>query len=163
MKISYALLFVFGVLLWSCEGEQGPAGPDGLITQIFEAEVDFTPENNFEMIIDIPASIEVYTTDIVMAYVLAGVDNDIDIWEPLPQTWYFDEGVLVYAYDYTFQDIRFFIDGTVDPTFLLPEFTQSLIFRIAVIPADMTQSVDVNNYNEVMNAIKDHEILKAIN
>jgi len=163
-KISLFLLFSI-VLFMSCEGPQGPPGfdgfdgfdgadgADGLIGSIFEVEADFTPDG-YEYSVDIPASIEVFDTDIVMAYVLTEVLDGVDIWEPLPQTLFFGNEILLYGYDYTFSDVRFFLDGTIDLNSLDALYTDNILFRVAVIPADFAASIDVSNINEVMDAIQ---------
>ena len=162
-NISIVILLFVGILT-SCEGDIGPQGPpgydgfdgadgaDGLIGSIFEVEADFTPDS-YEFFVDIPASIEVYDTDVVMAYILSGVDNDVDIWEPLPQTLFFGNEILLYGYDYTFFDVRFFLDGTINLNSLDPLYTDNIIFRIAVIPADFAESVNTLNFDEVMGAM----------
>ena len=162
-NISIVVLLFVGILT-SCEGDIGPQGPpgydgfdgadgaDGLIGSIFEVEADFTPDS-YEFFVDIPASIEVYDTDVVMAYILSGVDNDVDIWEPLPQTLFFGNEILLYGYDYTFFDVRFFLDGTINLNSLDPLYTDNIIFRIAVIPADFAESVNTLNLDELMGAM----------
>lgn len=163
-KISLFLLFSI-VLFMSCEGPQGPPGfdgfdgfdgadgADGLIGSIFEVEADFTPDG-YEYSVDIPASIEVFDTDIVMAYVLTEVLDGVDIWKPLPQTLFFGNEILLYGYDYTFSDVRFFLDGTIALNSLGALYTDNILFRVAVIPADFAASIDVSNINEVMDAIQ---------
>jgi len=107
-----------------------------------------------ELFTDIPTSIEVFDTDIVIAYILSGVDDGIDIWEPLPQTLFFDNGILLYGYDYTLNDVHFFLDGTIDLTTLEALYTDNIIFRVAVIPADFAATINTSNINEVMKAMK---------
>ncbi|MEJ2112897.1 MAG: collagen-like protein [Flavobacteriaceae bacterium] len=159
-KISILVLLLAGILT-SCEGDIGPQGPpgfdgldgaDGLIGSIFEVEADFS-SNEYEFFVDIPSSIEVFDTDVVMAYILSGVDNDVDIWEPLPQTLFFGSDILLYGYDYTFFDVRFFLDGTIDLNSLDPLYTDNIIFRVAVIPADFAESINTLNLEEVMGAM----------
>ena len=161
-KISLLLSFIV-VLFISCEGDPGPPGfdgldgldgADGLIGTIFEVEADFTADNGYEYLVDIPLEIEVFDTDVVMAYILTGVDNDIDIWEPLPQTLFFGNDILLYGFDHTVSDVRFFLDGTIDFETLDPLFTDDIIYRVAVIPAAFAEKIDVLNIDEVMNAMK---------
>ncbi len=160
-KISILLSF-FVVLFISCEGEQGPPGfdgfdgadgADGLIGSIFEAEISFNNGNDFQELVDFPVSIDVFDTDIVIAYVLTGIDNDTDIWEPLPQTLFFGSDILLYGYDYTVSNIRFFLDGTVNFAGLDPLFTDNVIFRVAIIPADLATKINTSDLNEVMGAL----------
>lgn len=161
-KISLLLSFIV-VLFISCEGDPGPPGfdgldgldgADGLIGTIFEVEADFTADNGYEYLVDIPLEIEVFDTDVVMAYILTGVDNDIDIWEPLPQTLFFGNDILLYGFDHTVSDVRFFLDGTIDFETLDPLFTDDIIYRVAVIPAAFAEKINVLNIDEVMNAMK---------
>jgi len=168
MKNLFTLLTLVSLLFISCEGEMGPPGRDGLdgldgvniLGQIFEAQVDFNTGNNFEAYVEFPSNIEVFDTDVVIAYVLVGNDNGVDIWEPLPQTLFFDEGILLYGFNHTFADIVFFMDGTVSLQNLLPELTQDIIFRVAILPADAAQNLDLNNLENVMNSFKNKEVIK---
>jgi len=159
-KLSILFVSFVLVLFNSCTGDIGPEGPpgfdgaDGLIGSIFEVEATFTEAEGFEIFTDIPASIDVFDTDVVIAYILNGVDNGVDIWEPLPQTLFFDNGILLYGYDYTLNDVHFFLDGTIDLTTLDGLFTDNIVFRVAVIPADFAATINTANINEVMSALK---------
>jgi len=139
-------------------GPVGPAGADGLIGAVFEAQIDFNKGNDYTGVVDIPNSIEVFDSDVVMAYILTGVDGGTDIWEPLPQTLFFGNEILLYGYDYTFADVKFFLDGTIDLGTLDPLFTDGIIFRVAVIPADFAQSIDLNKMEDVMQALNIEEV-----
>ena len=161
MKKISMLVVLFAVLLTACEGEMGPPGPpgldgldgaDGLIGSIFEVQADFNPDG-FEFVVEIPSTIEVVDTDVVIAYILSGVENNVDIWEPLPQTLFFGNDILLYGYDYTYFDVRFFLDGTIDLYSLSPLYTDNVIFRVAVIPADFAGSINTLNLEEVMAAM----------
>ena len=161
MKKISILVVLFAVLLTACEGEMGPPGPpgldgldgaDGLIGSIFEVQADFNPDG-FEFFVEIPSTIEVFDTDVVIAYILSGVENNVDIWEPLPQTLFFGNDILLYGYDYTYFDVRFFLDGTIDLYSLSPLYTDNVIFRVAVIPADFAGSINTLNLEEVMAAM----------
>ena len=160
-KISILFISFVLVLFNSCIGDIGPQGPpgfdgfdgaDGLIGSIFEVEATFAPDG-YEYTVDIPTSIQVFDTDIVMAYVLTDDSDGLDIWEPLPQTLFFGNDILLYGYDYTLADVRFFLDGTIDLNTLDPLFTDNILFRVAVIPADYAASINTLNMNEVMGAL----------
>lgn len=170
--IAIAGSFVLGFGLTSCEGPVGPPGPpgapgfdgaDGLIGSIFEAQVSFDRGvDGYEVFVDFPASIDVFDTDVVMAYRLMGVENGTDIWEPLPQTLFFGSEILLYGFDHTSFDIRFFLDGNFNLDSLGPDETDGIIFRIAIIPADLAAVLDVNNFENVMSALKVEQV-KRIN
>ena len=166
-KLSILVLLFVG-LLTSCVGDLGPQGPpgfdgfdgqdgldgaDGLIGSIFEAEGTFTEANGYEFFADIPTSIEVFDTDVVLAYTLSGVDNGVDIWEQLPQTLFFENDILLYGFDFTVADVRFFLDGTINLTTLDPLYTDNILFRVAVIPADFAATINTANFNDVMKAM----------
>ncbi|MDJ0645554.1 MAG: collagen-like protein [Flavobacteriaceae bacterium] len=161
-KVSTLLLAFLTLLFISCEGDPGPPGPpgfdgvdgaDGLIGSVFEAEVTFNAANEYQTLVTIPTSIEVFDTDVVTAYVLTDVDNGVDIWEPLPRTLFFGSEILLYGYDFTFSDVNFFLDGTVDFAGLDPIYTDGVIFRVAVIPADLASRINTSDINEVMGAM----------
>lgn len=162
-KLSLLSSLLVVLLFISCTGDPGPQGPpgfdgidgaDGLIGTIFEVEADFNANNNYEYLVDIPTNIEVFDTDVIMAYILTGVDNDVDIWEPLPQTLFFDDGILLYGFNHTFFDVNFFLDGTKDFASLDPLFTDGVVFRVAVIPAAFAETTDLTNIKEVMSAMQ---------
>jgi hypothetical protein len=158
--IAGSFILLFGLV--SCEGPAGPPGPpgfdgadgaDGLIGTVFEAEVDFNPSNDYSGFVEFPGNVEVFESDVVVAYILTAVEDGTDIWEPLPQTLFFGPDILLYGYDHTVFDIRFFLDGTVVFANLDPVFTDGIIFRIAIIPAAFAEDLDVNNLEDVMNAL----------
>ena len=161
-KIS--LLFAFiAFSLTSCSsdepgppGPQGPPGEPGLIGTVFEADVDFMADD-YSVVIPIPENIEIYQTDVVLVYLLEAVDNNTgaDIWTPLPQTFYLDEGEVVYNYNFTADNVAIFLDGTVDLSTLDAAFTTDQIFRIVIVPAGEidAMSIDASNYLEVEAAL----------
>ncbi len=162
-KLSLLSSLLVVVLFISCTGDPGPQGPpgfdgidgaDGLIGTIFEVEADFTAGNNYEYLVDIPTNIEVFDTDVIMAYILTGIDDDVDIWEPLPQTLFFEDGILLYGFNHTFFDVNFFLDGTKDFASLDALFTNGVVFRVAVIPAAFAETLDLTNIQDVMSAME---------
>lgn len=157
------LLPLLALLFISCEGPMGPPGRDGvnIVGQMFEANVSFNAGNGYEVFVDIPSQIDVYDTDIIVAYILVGEFEGKDIWEPLPQTLFLDDGTtLLYGYNYTIVDVSFFLDGTTNLDFLDSGFTQDIIFRVAVLPADQVQGLDLNNMDNVLNSLENNEIIK---
>lgn len=173
MKKLYTLLFVLPIFLFSCEGPVGPPGPpgptgppgeggSGLLGQVIEVEADLNSATGFEYFVEIPNDIEVYETDVITVYRLMEVVDDTDVWEPLPQTLFRNDGILLYGFDYTLFDVRLFLDGTVDFGRLDPDDTDDQIFRIAIIPADYAKSVDVTKMDKVMKALNVKDV-KRIN
>ena len=161
---------VMSAFLSSCEGPMGPPGPtgppgqdglDGLIGAVFEAQIDFTPGNGYSDVVTFPGSIDVFDSDVVVAYILTAVENGTDIWEPLPQTLFFGNDILLYGYDYTSSDIRFFLDGTVNFDALDDFFTDGVIFRVAIIPADFAKEIDVSKMEDVMSVMKVDQVIRV--
>ena len=172
MKKIYTLLFI-AILLISCEGSVGPPGPpgpqgaqgedgaDGLIGQVIEVEADLNNGTNFEYFVEIPSEIEVFESDVIMVYRLMEVFEGSDVWEPLPQTIFRDDDILLYAFDYTIFDVRLFLDGTVDFGELDPIDTDGLIFRIAIIPADFAKDVNLKKIDNVLKALNVKEVKRV--
>jgi len=173
MNKFYTILF-FAIVLISCEGTVGPPGPpgpqgvpgedgaDGLIGQVIEVEADLNAATAYEAFVELPSDIEVFESDVIVVYRLMEVFDGLDVWEPLPQTIFRNNDILLYAYDYTLFDVRLFLDGTIDFNKLNPNDTDGLIFRIAIIPADFAKSVNLKKMDDVIKAMDVKEI-KRIN
>ncbi len=143
MKNLFLLLAIStSILITSCEGDQGPPGADGIniLGQVFEVTVDFTPGNGFSRLVTFPSNIEVFESDVVLVYLLEGTTpgngGPIDIWSQLPQTYFVNQGTLVYTFDHTFLDVMLFLDGNFDLSTLGPVYTDDQVFRIAIVPSE---------------------------
>lgn len=158
----YLFLPVLALFLVSCYGPPGPPGPpgDGDLAQVFEVTANFNADNNYEYYAAFPGNINVYDSDVVQAYILAGVEQGTDVWEPLPQTLFFGNEMLLYGYNYTKFDIIFFLDGTVNLSLLDPSYKDNVIFRVAIIPAEFAKNVDVKNYYDVIKHVDSDNIIK---
>ncbi len=154
-KITTILLLFTAIFISSCEGPMGPSGQDGnaLIGTIFEKEGDFKASNNYELFFSFPNNFQIYDTDVVLVYILWEVENGTqsDVWRLMPQTRFIDDGVVQYNFDYTSNNVRFFLETTFDYADLLQEETDNQVFRIAVLPADFIakKSVDINDFNSL--------------
>ena len=157
MKRILFLISVFTLLLTACEGPQGPPGFDGLdgldgtiiASSAFEIEIDFNAANNFEFIE--PYGFTVLPSDVTLVYILWDTtSNGLDIWRLMPQTVTFGDGTLVYNFDFTQEDVRFFLDGTTDFNTLDDVWTQGQVFRVVVVPADNIDGIDVSDINNVL-------------
>jgi hypothetical protein len=131
------------VLLSSCTGLDGPPGPpgDGELAKVFEATANFNPGNSYSSLVMFPSNIVVYESDVVLVYLLEEVTNgDIDVWSQLPQTYFLDQGTLLYTFDHTFIDVNIFLDANFNLNTLGSDYTDNQIFRIAIIPAEYANS-----------------------
>ena len=128
------------VLLSSCTGPVGPPGYSGL-GQVFEATANFNPGNSYSRLVTFPSDIVVYESDVVLVYLLEEVaDGDIDVWSQLPQTYFLDQGTLLYTFDHTFIDVNIFLDANFNLNTLSSDYTDNQTFRIAIIPAEYANS-----------------------
>ena len=159
------LFVVSAFILFSCEGPQGPQGPPGydgglIVSSAFEIVIDFNASNNYEFVE--PYGFDVYPSDVTLVYILWDTANGQDIWRPLPQFIEFnDNSSLIYNFDFTQNDVRFFLEGSTDFSTLDPLWTQNQVFRVVVVPADNVDNVDVNSLDAVTEAYQiDHFNLK---
>ncbi|MGB1450643.1 MAG: hypothetical protein ACPG7E_02890 [Marinirhabdus sp.] len=140
MKKTAPLLFLCALLfLTSCEGDPGPPGEPGtnILGQVFETTLNFNASNDYGTLVAIPNNIEVFESDVILVYLLDSVTGqNVDVWAPLPQTFFPDNGTLLYTFDHTFVDVNIFLDANFNLNELGPEFTDNLTFRIAVVPAE---------------------------
>lgn len=155
MKRILSLITVFTLLLTACEGPQGPPGFDGLngldgeiiASSAFEIVLDFTEDNNYEFIE--AYGFQVLPTDVTLVYILWATINGQDVWRLMPQTVEFEDGNLVYNYDFTQTDVRFFLDGSTNFSTLDNVFTSNQVFRVVVVPADNVGRLDISNFDLV--------------
>lgn len=126
------------ILFTSCEGDPGPPGePGGLVYgQVFEVNATFNENNGFEELFTFPSNVEVFESDVVLAYLLIETVNGTDVWSQLPQTFFPLQGTLLYTFDHTFLDVKLLLDANFDLNLLGPDWTDNQIFRIAIVPAE---------------------------
>jgi len=127
---------------------------------VFEVQGDFTSANGYSLLFDFPNTLKVYNSDLVLVYILWEQNTDkfgkvSDVWRLLPQTVVLNEGVLQYNFDYTVNDVKIFLDGTINMATLLPAESQDQVFRVVVLPADyaVSKSFDLTNYDQVMKSL----------
>lgn len=154
MKTKISILSILFILITACEGDPGPQGPPGvnILGQVFEVTVDFSPANNYQVLVEFPQDIEVFESDVVMVYLLETEISDssgpIDVWTPLPQSFFFDNGSeLVYNFNHTFLDVSLFLDGNTNLDTIPFEFIDDKEFRIAILPADFANNPNVDLYD----------------
>lgn len=114
-----------------------------ILGQVFETTVNFTPNNGYSNLITFP--FEVFESDVVAVFLLEEVTTDaqgqpLDVWTPLPQTFFTQDGTLIYTFNNTFFDVNLFLDANFNLDFLNASFTNNQTFRIAVLPAEFADS-----------------------
>jgi hypothetical protein len=162
--------FIFGLLvilmIQSCEGPEGPEGQPGLNAvnieaNVFEVKMDFTTQNNFSQRLNFTTT--TLSSDVVMVYIQWEKDGNTPIWRALPQTVFFEDGFLIYNFDFTTKDFTVFLDGSINRANLNADWRLNQIFRIVVIPGRFTSSrIDLTNYEAVtaLLGLKDEDFQK---
>lgn len=165
-KLLSLILIASTIVACSSDGEVGPPGPPGqdgvnIVGQAFEIEADFN-DPDYSVFADIPSSIEVLESDVVLVYWLELVDDGTDVWNLIPQTIYFDDGEFQYNYNHTDFDVNIYLQGNIDLGTLGERYTQDQIFKIVVLPVDYAQdnNLDVSDYQSVKTSLdlKDSDI-----
>ena len=143
-KVLFLITFIT-----SCTGPEGPPGFDN-IGKVFETTINFNQGNGYARLVTFPSDILVYESDVVMVYMLEEVvDGDIDVWSQLPQTYFLNQGTLLYTFDHTFLDVNIFLDANFNLNTLGSNYTDNQVFRIAILPAEYGSSN--LSMNELMN------------
>ena len=165
MKKIITLLAVIGMFgFQGCTGPEGPPGldgQDGLIAEVFEVgNVNFDANGN-GIVKNFNSSI--YSGDVILVYRLTGVVNGHDVWSPIPESHYYDDGTLFFTYKFNFTQVDFeiYLEG-----FELNTIPNSLrsnqIFRIVIVPGDdgnnTKKSVNKPDYSNYDAVIKKYNI-----
>ena len=162
-KTTVIFTILVAVILQSCEGPIGPIGPEGpqglegkpavnSISEVFQVTADFTEANKYEQVFDFKPNI--FESEVVLAFIQWETSGQNPVWRALPQTIFFNEGVLVYNYDFTKVDFRLFLDGPIDYKTLGTQWTRGQKFRIVVVPGDFTGArMDWTNYEAVIKLL----------
>ncbi len=160
MKKLMYLAFGFALLFTACEGDPGPPGPPGfngedgglIVSSAFEIVIDFNEDNDYQFTESY--GFDVLPSDVTLVYIRWETDNGQDVWRLLTQSVPFDDGDLVYNYDFTQTNVRFFLDGTTNLSTLGPEWTDNQVFRVVVVPADNVDGMDFSDFNVVSESLQ---------
>lgn len=160
-NINLVILALFGMFVFqACEGPEGPMGPPGepgaeTIGTTYEIAVDFTEENNYGELIDF--TVPLVDGDALLVYMLeeSPLIPETFGWRLIPQTFYLEQGILVYNFDYTLNDFSIFLDDSpIDFSTLDPYYTNGVLFRAVVVPSDLIQArVDYTDYDATMKLL----------
>jgi hypothetical protein len=134
------------LLVMSCVIEEGIDGRDGrdgglIVSSAFEIVVDFNIQNNYQIVESY--GFDVYDYHVTLVYILWETDNGQEVWRLLPQSTVFVGGAtLNYNFDFTQTDVKLFLEGTANFNNLDAVWTEDVIFRIVVVPADNVSGLD---------------------
>jgi hypothetical protein len=162
MKKIITLLGIVGLLtLQSCTTSASFEIAPAARTEVFEVTTSFNSNNNFSRLI--PFDPPIYSSDVVLTYRLSGSNSQGDIWELLPETYYFNNGTLDFGYrfDYTNRDVDVYMVGN-DLQSVSQNFRLNQVIRIVIVPASYAKSINKNSYADVTTALnlKDRQIEK---
>lgn len=155
-KITLIVAFIGMITLQSCVKEE--IVRDNVdydtISEVFEySNVDFHSGNGYSVFLDYPHTI--YTSDMVLVYRLADYGSSGDVWKPMPETYYFNDGTLDFGYDndFTRYDAQVNLFG-YDLPGLSYAYKLDQVFRVVIIPAYFgnknANNVDLKDYKAVI-------------
>ena len=165
------ILLIFAVSCTEYNGEPGPPGPRGPVGPqgpegapgetgyVFEYTDIFFVGPDYEVFLEFPLDFETLPSDVALVYLLWQVDEVdgevIEIWRPLPQQVFTQDGLLQYNFDFSLYDVRLFLDSEFPLDWLTAIDTDDWIARVVVVPGDFWASgrVDFNDYEEVQDAL----------
>ena len=154
-KITLLLAFIGMMLLQSCEVTEVYDTPvnNAPRTEVFEVTTSFSSSNNYSSLVVFDPPL--YSRDSVLLYHLYDVVNGQDVWKLMPQTYYFsDNGALDYNFDYTKFNAKIFLSANFNLNTLDASWTKNQTFRVVIIPDGFAKTVNKNNIDAVMSALK---------
>lgn len=153
-KITFFLVFIGMMTLQSCEvNDTNDTVDNDTISEVFEVTTSFNSNNNYSRLVAFNPPI--FASDIVLVYHLYDTVNGEDLWRLMPQTYYFsDGGELDFNFDYSRFSVNIFLEANFSLNTLPASWTQDQTFRIAIIPANFSTTINKNNIDAVMSALK---------
>ena len=121
-------------------GPQGPAGAPGESGFVFEyTDVHFVGPD-YDVFLEFPPDFEVLPSDVALVYFLwevQEIDGELlEIWRPLPQQVFTEDGLLQYNFDFSLYDVRLFLDAEFPLDYLTSIDTDDWITRVVIVPGD---------------------------
>ena len=154
MKKLFTLLALVGLIsLQSCTVTDNAQLVDNdTISEVFEVTTSFNSSNSFTKIVALNPAI--YASDVILVYHLYDVLNGQNVWRPMPQTYYVDNGGEIdYNFDFTRNDVKIFMGANFALNTIPSSWTQNQTFRIVIVPGRFSSLIDKNNYVAVLAAL----------
>ena len=163
MKKIITLLAIVGMFsLQGCtgpEGIPGPAGQDGLLSEVFELKnVNFEYDSTEGYTIYQTLTTSIYASDVILIYRLSGTINlTTPIWQLIPRTIFLDQGnELDYDFDFSKEDFTIYAKGNYDIS-MTPQYLENQTFRIVIVPGAFSANLKTSNYEDVMARLNINE------
>lgn len=145
-------IFILLTLFIASCGRRGPVGPEGppgvpgpeVLPTAFEFNATLMPSNGFEFFESIPGQIDVFDSDVLLAFILEDYipEDDLEVWRKLPITEFNSRGTLLIDYDFTLIDIRIFLDASYNLN--ITDGLDDVLIRAVHIPANFLGKVKSN-------------------
>lgn len=172
MKKITKIILTLGTLLFiftSC-GDRGPIGPEGprgpqgepgpeILPTSFEFNATLLPSNEFEHYANIPEEIDVLESDVVLGFVLEDyiAEDDLEVWRQLPITDFNNKGTVMINIDFTFVDVRIFMDANYSLT--SSDGYEDLLVRAVHIPSNFMAKFQPNALTTIQSPSELEELL----
>lgn len=165
--ISLPILLLL-VILTSCRNDDDNNFVDtntDTIGQTFEVgNIDFVTTDGFQANVNVvvPNSISVFSSDVPLVFVLDPIltaANGVDVFEPLPRTFFFDNGGFAqYRFNFIFDEQTGIFDLDLilesdDFDSLGNDFTQNQVFRIVIVPSEFAQTHSTDDLGTVLSEL----------
>jgi hypothetical protein len=140
--------------------EQLPVKDNDTYPQAFEIKnVNLFKVSSFEYNLKSTFKFEVggdlFDNETILVYRLTGlINSNTPIWQLIPRTINFPNGnVLDYYFDFSKIDFIITARGSYD-LLATPEYINNQTFRIVIVPSKLSNTVNKNNFESVMNSLK---------
>ncbi|MGC4039280.1 MAG: hypothetical protein QM710_00365 [Flavobacterium sp.] len=158
MKKITLILAVFGMMTLSSCSKDDDVDND-TISEVWEysLNVNYLASNNYTSVLFFPHPI--YTSDMVLLYRLDDVVNGQDVWKPMPQTFYFNDGTLDFRYDFSFTTTKAttYLEG-YDLEGISLAFRTNQVIRVVVVPGFFGKTAEPLKSKEYKDVVKQFNI-----
>lgn len=132
------LILISSIFIFSCKDDDDDVVVDyptvyDLNINLIQNAIDYYGYNQ-------PFNGSLLSQDIVLVYRKTNPGNNTPIWEPLPKTYFFNEGTMDYTFNFTTTDVQ--IDLRADFNLSIKEdnnfrntFLNAQTFRVVLVPA----------------------------
>lgn len=155
MRKIFTLLCLTTILFSSCTSDDDT--DFDTIGKTFEFTMSFNSGNNFGDRFFFPENI--IDSDVVLVYRRENINNNLDVWEPLPTVTLFlndtADTSVQYRFNFTLGDVDIVLESN-NPDLVPADLTNNQLFRVVVVPSNFAQNskIDFSDFNAVQSALK---------